>query len=180
MRPMKRAIGLALGAIMAAVLVAPFGFSVTGGITGGRTASVQVASNVALADPCGGACSPPVDPHAANPFNADNCVVIALPIAPGTSGTCSLNGHTGIANNPAAGGAIMGYLRGWLKLFGGAVGITIILMLIVAGIQYITSAGDPTAVKSAKNRVVNAITALVLYLMMFAILSFLVPGGILT
>jgi hypothetical protein len=41
------------------------------------------------------------------------------------------------------------------------------------------STADPARVKAAKDRLQNAIIALVLFLMMFAILSFIVPGGIL-
>jgi glycerol uptake facilitator-like aquaporin len=70
-------------------------------------------------------------------------------------------------------------LRGWLQLLGGVVATVILIMIVWAGVQYIASAGDPTLVKGAKNRLINAITALLLYLMMTAILQFLIPGGIL-
>ncbi|MDF2461227.1 MAG: hypothetical protein K0S68_630 [Candidatus Saccharibacteria bacterium] len=98
------------------------------------------------------------------------CVSIALPI----SGTSKC-----VNNSSANGGAIVNYLKTILKLLGGAIGLFIILMLIIAGIGYITSFGDPTQIKNSKGRVVNALTALLLYLMMFALLQFLVPGGIL-
>jgi hypothetical protein len=99
------------------------------------------------------------------------CVKIAIPIFSGTN-RC-------VPNDKASGGAVVNYLRDVLKLLSGAVGIVIILMLVIAGIQYITSVGDPARIKAAKNRVTNAIIALVLFLMMFAILGFLIPGGIL-
>jgi hypothetical protein len=97
------------------------------------------------------------------------CVQIALPIA--GKDKC-------VDNNPNSGGAIVAYLKTILQLLGGAVGLFIILMLIIAGIGYITAFGDPTQIKNAKGRVINALTALLLYLMMFALLQFLVPGGI--
>ncbi|MDB5179311.1 MAG: hypothetical protein JWN01_1254 [Patescibacteria group bacterium] len=97
-------------------------------------------------------------------------IKIALPIQAGKG--C-------VDNTPGSGGAIVAYLKMVLTLLAGAVGGVIMLMLVVAGIQYITSIGDPAAIKSAKNRIVNAITGLVLFLMMYAILNFLVPGGIL-
>lgn len=99
-----------------------------------------------------------------------SCVQIALPI---------FGNNTCVQNDKGNGGAIVVYLRDVLKLLSGLVGITIIIMIIWAGIQYITSAGDPSGTKDAKNRLVNALTALLLFLMMFAILQFLVPGGIL-
>lgn len=83
-----------------------------------------------------------------------------------------------IDNDPAKGGAIIIYLRLLLKFMAGLIGAVILLMLVIAGIQYITSAGDPGAIKGAKNRIINAITALVLFLSAYAILSFIVPGGI--
>lgn len=100
----------------------------------------------------------------------ENCVQIALPI---------FGNNTCVSNAKGQGGAIIIYLRDVLKLVSSAVGITIIIMIIVAGIQYISSVGDPGAIKNAKNRLVNAMIALLLFLMMFAILQFLVPGGIL-
>lgn len=66
-----------------------------------------------------------------------------------------------------------------IKFLSGAVGLVVVLMIVVAGIQYITSAGDPGRVKEAKNRITNAITGLILFVLMFAILNFIIPGGIL-
>jgi hypothetical protein len=80
----------------------------------------------------------------------------------------------------AQGGVIIAYIKQILVLLGSLVGAVIVLMLIIAGIQYITSTGDPGQVKAAKNRIISAITALVLFMLMYAILNFLIPGGILT
>ena len=98
---------------------------------------------------------------------------------PGVQVALPFLGSNCIANDPKNGGAIVTYLKTILQVLSGLVGTVIVLMLIVAGIQYMTSYGDPSNIKNAKNRIVNAITALVLFLMMFAILGFLVPGGIL-
>ena len=100
----------------------------------------------------------------------DSTVQIALPI---------FGNNTNVQNSAGNGGAVVTYLKDVLKLISGLVGITIIIMIIWAGIQYITSAGDPGSTKDAKGRLTNAITALLLFLMMFAILQFLVPGGVL-
>lgn len=76
------------------------------------------------------------------------------------------------------GGLILNYLKAFLKFALAGVGAVIVLMIILAGIQYITAAGDPTNIKAAKDRLMNAIIALFLYIFAFAILSFLVPGGL--
>ena len=81
---------------------------------------------------------------------------------------------------PTGGSVIVTYVVLLLKFIGGAIGAVIVLMLMIAGIQYITSAGDPGAVKNAKDRITNAITALILFAFMYAILNFLIPGGIFT
>lgn len=111
-------------------------------------------------------------------LSPDQCVKISLPVVPitGSNNGC---GPNEISNDPATGGAIVNYLRGVLQLMGLAVGMVIILLLIIGGVQYITSAGNSAAVASAKNRIVNAITGLILFVLMYAILNFAVPGGIL-
>jgi hypothetical protein len=76
------------------------------------------------------------------------------------------------------GGPIYGFLRGIIKFAGGLVGLLVIMMLIIGGIRYITSAGNPKLVAAAKNQITNAIIGLVLFALMLAILNFLLPGGI--
>jgi hypothetical protein len=53
-----------------------------------------------------------------------------------------------------------------------------VVMLLIAGIQYITAAGDPASVKKAKERIVSAMTALALFVLGTAILNFIIPGGL--
>ncbi|HUD11343.1 MAG TPA: hypothetical protein VMS08_02955 [Candidatus Saccharimonadia bacterium] len=159
---MKRMYYLMAIGVVGAILVAPLGMLVTGnGLSLGVTAAHAAAVT--------------------QDFLPDtSCIPIALPVMPGAPGTCDAGGGAaGISNDPATGGAIVNYLRGWLALLSYSVGLVVMLMLVIGGVQYITSAADPGMVKSAKKRITNAITALVLYLMMFAILQFLVPGGIL-
>ena len=71
----------------------------------------------------------------------------------------------------------MYYLKEILRLVNQLVGAVIILAIIIAGVQYMISGGDPANVKKAKGRLMNAFTALILYLLMVAILNFLIPGG---
>lgn len=81
-------------------------------------------------------------------------------------------------NNSANGGVIFAYLRIIIAFLSGAVGLVVVMMLVIGGIRYITSAGDPGQIKAAKNQVTNALTGLVLFALMFAILNFLIPGHI--
>lgn len=58
------------------------------------------------------------------------------------------------------------------------VGIVVVGSIIVAGIQYTVSRGDPQATANALKRVTNAAIALAMYILAFALLNFLVPGGL--
>jgi len=127
-----------------------------GGATQPASGGTNGGGGSSLTDPNGGGCV--------------GGVQIALPIS--SNNTC-------VQNDKGNGSAVVVYLKEVLQLLSGIVGITIITVMIWAGIQYISSLGDPAAIKSAKGRLTNSIMALVLFLMMFAILQFLVPGGIL-
>lgn len=74
---------------------------------------------------------------------------------------------------------IYDYLAAIIKFLSGIVGLGVVLMLIIGGIQYMTSSGNPQAVAAAKKRIGNALLGLVLFLLMFGILNFIIPGGIL-
>lgn len=110
---------------------------------------------------------------------ADTCVALSLPVLPRMQTCTNKQGQPGIPNDPATGGAIIVYLRYVLQLASEAVAAVVLLMLIISGVQYITSGANPGAVKAAKDRLTNALIALVLFFIMFAVLQFLVPGGIL-
>ncbi len=115
-----------------------------------------------------------------NPFaNPPRTICVALPILSGGSqGSCPA-GQYEVTNDPAKGGAVVIYLTLTLKLLNGAVGLVIMLLLVIAGVQYIISLGNPERTNAAQKRLKHTIIALVIYLAMFAILSFLVPGGLL-
>lgn len=116
----------------------------------------------------------PPAPAATNPFvegSGDNCVTVALPI----SGT-----QKQYCGDDANGGVIMVYTKEVARLLSGSVGGVIVLMVVISGIQYILSVGNPSRVQSAKSRLSNAIIALVLFVMAFAIINFIVPGGLIS
>lgn len=58
------------------------------------------------------------------------------------------------------------------------VGLVIIGSIVVAGIQFTSSRGDPQATAQAITRIRNTVAALVLYLFIFAFLNWVVPAGI--
>lgn len=105
------------------------------------------------------------------PMAASACTTLDLsaPFTPG-GGSVSCADH---------GGLIMNYLILVIQYMSGLVALYVVLMIVIGGVQYISSAGNPGAISAAKNRITNAIIALVLFLMMFTIMNFIIPGGIL-
>jgi hypothetical protein len=59
-----------------------------------------------------------------------------------------------------------------------AVGVVIIAMLIVGGIQYSLAGDNASALTAARQRITNAVIALVAFLFAYAFLQWLIPGGI--
>jgi heme exporter protein D len=66
-------------------------------------------------------------------------------------------------------------LFNWLAV---GVGVIVIVFVVVGAIQYITAAGNQEQAKKAIERIRNAVLALGLYMIMWALLNFLVPGGV--
>ncbi len=60
------------------------------------------------------------------------------------------------------------------------VGIAVVAGIAIGGIQYATSQGNPAGAQKGITTITNAVIGLVLYLLMFALLQFLIPGGVLT
>ena len=70
------------------------------------------------------------------------------------------------------------YIDPLITLLSAAVGLVVVISIIIGGIQYGSSAGDPQKVSAAKNRIRNSIIALVSFIFLYTFLQFLVPGGI--
>lgn len=74
---------------------------------------------------------------------------------------------------------IIHYLLTGINLLSGLVGLVVVIMIAVGGIQYTTARDNPQAVAAAKARITNAIIALVASLFIYAFLQYIVPGGVL-
>src|SRR5450756_2437459 len=118
MRSMKRLMILAFCLSVAFAVALPLGVD-------SAAASSPAAPAVTCAPSTKGTCDggPIVKPG--------QCVQVALPFM----------GSNCIANDPKNGGAIVAYLKTILQVLSGLVGTVIVLMLVVAGVQYIPSYG---------------------------------------
>ncbi len=69
------------------------------------------------------------------------------------------------------------YINPTINLLAAFVGIAVTLSIIIGGIQYGSSAGDPQKAAQAKNRIRNSLIALISFIFLYSLLNFLIPGG---
>lgn len=69
-------------------------------------------------------------------------------------------------------------IRNIIKALSAGVGVVVVGTIIVGGIQYIVAGDNPSGVVEAKKRIINGLLALAAFLLSFAFLQWLVPGGI--
>lgn len=78
-----------------------------------------------------------------------------------------------VSSNP-----IVGRLDQIIKFLSAGVGIIIVGSIIVAGIQYAMGGNQPQVLTAARNRIINSILALFAFLLIFAFLQWIIPGGL--
>ncbi|MGH7237351.1 MAG: pilin [Candidatus Saccharimonadales bacterium] len=78
--------------------------------------------------------------------------------------------------NPCNTDIIKNYLNPVIDFLGAGVGIVIVIAMVIGGIQYTTSGGDPNKAAAGKKRLIDALIALVAFGFMYALLKFFVPG----
>lgn len=71
------------------------------------------------------------------------------------------------------------YLNPAIRFLAGIVGIVVTISIVIGGIEYASSGDDPQKVSKARNRIMNAIIALVAFLFLYAMFEWLIPGGFL-
>lgn len=58
-------------------------------------------------------------------------------------------------------------------------GVVFVLSIMISGFQYMTAQDNAGQIEKAKSRITMTLLALVIYIFMYALLNFLVPGGVL-
>lgn len=95
----------------------------------------------------------------------------------GTSVETSFNFGCLGNRGPDGMGPIEDVLYAIIRFLSLGVGIVIIGSIIIAGIQYSTSEGNPETTQASKNRIRSAFIGLVIYIFAFSLIQYLVPGG---
>ncbi|HET8690163.1 MAG TPA: hypothetical protein VFL81_01895 [Candidatus Saccharimonadales bacterium] len=83
------------------------------------------------------------------------------------------SGKGGIQSNP-----IFGLLLALVNFLAVGVGIAVVIGIIIGAYKYMTSNGSAGQVEDAKKTIANSIIALFLFAFMYALINFVVPGGV--
>jgi hypothetical protein len=75
-------------------------------------------------------------------------------------------------------GEIMKIISVGVNFLAAAVFVLAVILIILAGIQYTTSNGDPQKVAEAKKRIYNVILGIFAFIFLYAFLQWLIPGNI--
>jgi hypothetical protein len=70
------------------------------------------------------------------------------------------------------------YLNPLINLLSVAFGLIAVISVIMGGIQYSASQGDPQKSAQARSRITNTVVAIFAYLFLYIFLQFLIPGGL--
>ncbi len=104
-----------------------------------------------------------------------------------SASNCNVNNPPAICTDPATdcstakGGKcdfIGKYINPAINTLTVLFGLLAAISIILGGINYATSEGDPQKASKAKRRIANTIIAIVAYMFLYAFLQFIVPGGI--
>ena len=107
---------------------------------------------------------------AANPGSA-----CALP--DGSAGIIEGDGKTCCPPGGTSSCLFAKYVNPLITLLSAAVGVVVVVAIIVGGIEYSSSAGDPQKAASGKQHIMNALLGLLAYALLYAFLQFIIPGG---
>jgi hypothetical protein len=71
------------------------------------------------------------------------------------------------------------YINPLVNLLSAVVAVVVVIGIIVGAVQFSSSAGDPQKAANGKNHIRNALFGLLAYLLLYAFLQFIIPGGFL-
>lgn len=108
------------------------------------------------------------------PVSAKTCIVNGEPVE------TSILGGSDCAGTGANGSSITALLLYILNFMAVGVGIAVVAGIAWGGFMYTQAGGDSGKTKQAVSIIINSVIGLVLFIFMYALANFLVPGGIFT
>ena len=88
--------------------------------------------------------------------------------------TNSVDQYINNLDTPTGNTGLMDIVKNIFNVVIGVVGLIAVVMIVIGGISYTTSAGDSSKVKKAKDTILYGIVGLVISLLAFAIVNFVI------
>ncbi|HPR09287.1 hypothetical protein KDA06_02980 [Candidatus Saccharibacteria bacterium] len=120
-------------------------------------------------------------------------LAVAMPAYADTAADCSQQGMDAItidgvdgavmccpkgANNDRTKCLVLKYVNPAIRLLSAAAGVAVVMGIMIGGIQYASSGGDPQKAAAGKGKIVKSLVGLVAFFFLFSFLQFVSPGGI--
>lgn len=110
-------------------------------------------------------------------------VAVAATTAPAISpakavnpyGACDANSSSAICKGKGE-SLSEGFVKPTINIILWVVGVAAVIVIIVAGLKYVTSSGNPSAVSSAKTTILYAVIGLVIAITAYAIVNFVLKS----
>lgn len=83
-----------------------------------------------------------------------------------------------ILQPPKEGNGITYLLTIVVQILTGLVAVLAVASLIYAGVQYASAGDSQEKIRAAKDRITQTVIGILLYMFMYVILEFLIPGGV--
>jgi len=94
-----------------------------------------------------------------------------------TSSACQNTSTATQLNNCVSQSPLVRDIQKIVNFLSAGIGVVVIGVIILGGIQYSMAGDNSQAVGAAKQRIINGLIALVAFIFMFAFLNWLLPGG---
>ena len=90
-------------------------------------------------------------------------------------GACDANSSSAICKGKGE-SLSEGFVKPTINIILWVVGVAAVIVIIVAGLKYVTSSGNPSAISSAKTTILYAIIGLVIAVTAYAIVNFVLKS----
>ena len=99
--------------------------------------------------------------------------LVSVPVDAGTYCVPINRSSAALTDNP-----IFVYLRFFLMFLAGGVGMAVVGGVVAGSYLYITARANVSQTQQGQNMIINAVIGLLLFIFMYAILQFIIPGGV--
>jgi len=103
----------------------------------------------------------------------DGQQLVSVPVDDGTFCVPINENSAALTDNP-----IFFYLRYFLRFLAGGVGLAVVGGIVAGAYLYITARANASQVQQGQTMITNSVIGLLLFIFMFAILQFIIPGGV--